>query len=224
MIRLAALLAALALPAAAAPAPAAPPPPRRAAPAATDAFLGLRPTEDPGFGATRIDRLPEAQRLRGVAEGVVELLLGTRVLGHDDLRAALGRGYLAEAFDCRADVACLARLAAPLRKQGVQVVTFGDVYGGADALRVRVRRLDLASGRLLGESVFAIPRAEAELVPPWRAALAPLVTRAGSVVVVSNQPDAACTLDGNPCEQSASGAIEKPPATWSEAHRSGTSS
>jgi PEGA domain-containing protein len=205
MIRLLALLAALQpLPAAALAAshPAAPPT------GASDAFLGLRPTEDAAFGATRIDQLPDAQRLRAVAEGVVELLLGVRVLGHDDLRGLLGRGYLADAFDCRGEATCLLRVTAPLRKLGVKVVTFGDLFSGADTLRVRVRRLDLATGKLAGEATFSVPRAEAELVPPWRAGLAPLVTRAGSLLVVSNQPDAGCTLDGNPCEQSASGAID----------------
>lgn len=205
MTRLAALLAALlALPAAARAAPRPSPTPS----SASDAFLGLRPTVDAAFGATRIDRLPEAQRLRAVAEGVVELLLGARIFRHDDLRDALGRGYLVDAFDCRGEAACLTRLSAPLRRLGVKAVVFGDLFSGADALRVRVRRLNLATGRLAGEAIFSVPRAEAELVPPWRAGLAPVVTRAGSLLVVSNQPDAACTLDGNPCEQSANGAID----------------
>lgn len=211
MIRASAALlaAALALPAAAAETAAAAPAARRPpADGASEAFLGLRPTEDASFAATRIAGLPEAQRLRGVAEGVIELLLGARVLGHDDLRVALGRGYLAETFDCRGGAACLLRVAAPLRKLGVRAVTFGDLHAGSSTLRVRARRLDLVSGKVTGAATFTVPRAEAELVPPWRAGLAPVVTRAGSIVVVSNQPDAACTLDGNPCEQSANGAIE----------------
>lgn len=171
------------------------------------AFLGLRPTDGAGFGATALGELAEAQRLRGVAENVVALLTGAPVLGHEELRRLVSPTYLVELFDCRGEVACQLRVAAPARARGVRSAVTGDLFADGEVLRIRLRRLDLAAGRSLGEAVVAIPRATAETLPPWREALSGLFKDTGSLRIVSNVPDYACHLDGRPCEVGADGLI-----------------
>lgn len=194
------ILAALAL-ALASPAGAAEPP--RAA------FLGLRPAQSASFAGTAIARLPEAQRLRAAAESVVEALSGAAVLRHDALRAALGPTYLADLFDCGGDAACELRLAGPLRARGVATALAGDYVAEGDALRVRLRRLDLAAGRIGDQATVVLPAGGAEAFEPWRAALAPMFHDTGSVRIATNVPGAACTLDGRPCDASADGVLPR---------------
>jgi hypothetical protein len=207
-VSLAAVAAALAL---AAPARAAPARKGASAAPAAAAFLGLRPAANADFGPTRLEALPDAQRLRAVAESVLAATTGSAVLGHDELRAALGKGYLVDVLECGGTAACLARVAAALRRQGTATAYAGDVFASPEGYRVRVRRLDLASGRMVAETTFTLPRAEAETLAAWRAALAPLVARTGSIAIVTNQPDAQCTLDGAPCERAADGTLANVP-------------
>ncbi|HET9553857.1 MAG TPA: PEGA domain-containing protein [Anaeromyxobacteraceae bacterium] len=176
-----------------------------AAPPAGQAVLGLRPAEERG-GATAIAQLAEAQQLRAVLESVVELLSGAP-LRHDDLRAALGRAYLVELFDCRADAACQLKVAAPLRARGVATAIAGEYWPDGSGLRVRVRRLDLARGRVAGEATFSLSRADAAALPPWRAGLGPLFDDTGSVALVVNVAGAACTIDGHACGAGPDGVV-----------------
>ncbi|HSN13534.1 MAG TPA: PEGA domain-containing protein [Anaeromyxobacteraceae bacterium] len=164
------------------------------------AFLGLRPTADAAFGQTSIAQLPEAQRLRGVAENVVEILSGAPVLRHDDLRAAVGRTYLADLFDCRGDVTCQLRVAAPLARQGVVTAVVGDYFADGDKLRFRLRRLDLVAMRVAEEVTFASDRSAVETLAPWQEVLRPLIHDTGKLRIVANVSDMACTLDGRPCQ------------------------
>jgi hypothetical protein len=170
------------------------------------AFLGLRPTA-PAFGETTIAQLAEAQRLRGIVEEVVGLLSGAPVLRHEELRKLVAPGYLVNLFDCAGDVACQVRIAAPLRGRGVQAAVTGDLFADGDVYRIRLRRLDLARGRLVDEVVFPISRASAETLPPWRAALQPLFQDTGSLRIVTNVPDPGCYLDNRPCEVRADGLV-----------------
>lgn len=183
---------------------AAPTPPRGAAPVA---FLGLRPTQDRTFQATALERLTDAQRLRAVAENVVEMLSGAPVQRHDELRSVLGKAYLVDLFECRADAACQLRIALPLRRAGVASALVGDVYTDGAKVRVRLRRFDLQRGRLAEEVNFTAAAAEAEALAPWRAALQPLFVDTGVIALVTNVPGAACTLDGRPCATGADGVI-----------------
>jgi hypothetical protein len=206
-----AALAVLAAPAQAAPRrfPASTPTPTPLPPVAPHsiAFLGLRPTDGAAFGTTALGQLAEAQRLRGVAENVVGLLSGAPVLGHEDLRKLASPTYLVELFDCRGEVACQLRIAAPLRARGVRTAVSGELFAESEAFRIRLRRLDLAAARLLDEVTFTIPRASADTLPPWREALQRMFLDTGSLRVVSNVPDPSCQLDGRPCEVRADGLI-----------------
>jgi hypothetical protein len=183
-----------------------PTPPPQVAPGAI-AFLGLRPTDGPAFGATALGQLAEAQRLRSIAESAVGLLSGAQVLGHEDLRKLLSPTYLVELFDCRGDLACQLRVSAPLRARGVRSAILGDVFAEAGVFRIRFRRLDLARERLLDEMVVVLQRAASETLPPWRAALQRLFQDTGALRIVTNVPDPACALDGRPCEVTAAGVV-----------------
>jgi hypothetical protein len=175
------------------------------------AFLGLRPTEDATLAATAIVKLSEAQRLRQVAEGVLEAASGSRVLGHEPLRAALGRAYLVDLFACTGDAACLAKVAAPLRALGVTVALAGDYSDDGAALHVRVRRLDLVRERVADEALFDLPRANSESLGAWRTALAPLFSDTGTVSLVASQPDATCLFDTRPCALGPDGVMTQVP-------------
>jgi hypothetical protein len=193
-----AVVAALAL-AAGAPAEAASP--RSPKPAGKRiAVLGLRPATDGTLGQTAIAQLPEAQRLRAVVESVVEVLTGAAVLRHDDLRTAVSRTYLVDLFDCRDDVACQLRVAAPLARQGVATAIVGAYYPDGTALRIRVRRLDLSAMRAGGEATFAVERGSAEALAPWQEGLRPLFQDTGRLRIVANVAETACAVDGRPCE------------------------
>lgn len=185
----------------------------RAAPAPSRpvAFLGLRPAEDARLSETALAHLPDAQRLRAVAENVVEMLSGSPVLRHDDLRAALGRAYLVELFECRADAACQLRVAAPLRRHGVAVAVVGEYDAAGDPFRIRVRRLDLVKGRVADEVESASRRAAAAALGTWRAALGPAFQDTGSVRIATNVPGAACALDGAPCTPDPDGVLADVP-------------
>jgi hypothetical protein len=184
----------------------------RTAPAATDriAFLGLRPAETASLTGTAIARLPEAQRLREVAENVVEVLSGATVLRHDELRVALGPSYLVDLFECR-DAPCQLKLAAPLRRKAVRWAVAGEYFAAPEEIRIRLRRFDLRAGQLADELTFVLPRRDAETLSAWRTALQPLFRDTGSVRVVTNVPRAACTLDGRPCDLSQGGVIANVP-------------
>lgn len=175
------------------------------------AFLGLRPTSDARLGATAIPELAEAQRLRAVAENVVEVLSGAPLLRHEELRAALGRTYLVDLFECRGVAACQLRLAAPLGRRGVAAALVGDYHAVGSFVTVRLRRFDLVKGRLSDEVTFGGQRAALDTLPPWRTALAQLFVDTGSLVLVTNAPDARCTLDGKPCALSEGGVIADVP-------------
>lgn len=183
--------------------------PIRAAEPGRAALLGLRPAQSASLGGTAILQLPEAQRLRAVAENVLETLSGAAMVRHEELRAVIGPTYLADLFECAGDLACQLRVAAPLRRKGIAAAFAGDYFAAEDALRVRVRRLDLARGRLADEASFILPRGAAESLAPWRAALAPMVQDTGSIRLVTNLADAACALDGKPCDLSADGVIAR---------------
>lgn len=170
-------------------------------------FLGLRPAEASSFAGTAIAQLPEAQRLRAVAENVVEIVSGASVLRHEDLRSLLGPTYLVDLFECRGDPACQAKVAAPLRPKGARDAIAGDYFASADAFRIRIRRFDLARGRLVDETTFVLPRGEAEALAPWRAALQPLFQDTGALRVVTTVKAPGCLLDGRPCELSPEGVL-----------------
>jgi hypothetical protein len=172
------------------------------------AFLGLRPTVDAALGQTAIAQLPDAQRLRAVAENVVEILTGATVLRHEELRVALGRTYLADLFDCRGDVTCQLRVAAPLARDKVLTAVVGDYHSDGSTLQIRIRRLDLAAMRVTDEASFALDRGAAETLDPWQEALRPLFQDMGKVRIVANVTGATCTLDGRPCEPSPDGLLE----------------
>jgi hypothetical protein len=165
------------------------------------AVLGLRPATDRTLGQTAITVLPEAQRLRTVAESVIEILTGAATMGHEELRAAVGRSYLVDLFDCRDDVKCQLRVAAPLARQGVQTAVVGDYWVDGTTLRFRIRRLDLAALRVVEEVTFAAERGAAETLAPWQEALRPLFQDTGRIRIVANVAGSGCTLDARPCDR-----------------------
>lgn len=181
----------------------------RAPEAAPVAVLGLRPTEDAAFGATALAQLSEAQLLRKQVESLIEVGSAGPVLGHEPLRAALGKAYLVTVFECRGDTLCQVAAARPLRSLGVATAVVGDYFAGADRLRVRLRTLDLLRERVADESIFEVPRDDQGAVAPWRTGLAPLFADTGSLRLVVSQPDAACLLDGRPCPLDADGVMEE---------------
>jgi hypothetical protein len=183
----------------------------RAAEPPPTAVLGLRPTEDAGFGATALVQLAEAQRLRQVLENVIEASSASRVLGHEPLRAMLGRAYLVGLFDCRGETACLLGVARPLRSSGITTAVIGDYFAAEAVIRVRLRRLDLVREVVAEELRFEVPRAEAGALAPWKAGLAPLFGETGSIRMVVSQPDAQCLLDGRPCALDAEGVLADVP-------------
>ena len=183
----------------------------RAAEVPRIAFLGLRPTEGASLSGTAIAQLPEAQRLRAVAENVSEMLSGSTVLRHEELRAALGPTYLVDLFDCRGDAACQLRVAAPLARRGVSSAVAGDYFAGADGYRMRIRRFDLARGRLADEVTFPLLRADAESLAPWRRALGGLFQDTGALRIVTNVAAPACSLDGRPCQPTPDGLVASVP-------------
>ncbi len=215
-LALALALLAAGAPTLAAPARRSPPPPATAhagvtPPAGAIAFLGLRPTETSVFGATSLAQLGEAQRLRAIAENVVGLLSGTAVLRHDDLRKLLGPTYLVELFDCRGEIACQLRIAAPLLRAGVETAITADSFIDGDTVRIRVRRLELGKGRVLDEAMVAIPRAGADTLPPWQDALQQIFQDTGAIRIATNVAEPICALDGRPCELGADGALRSVP-------------
>jgi hypothetical protein len=175
------------------------------------AVLGLRPTVDAAFGATAIAQLAEAQRLRLVVENVVEASSATRVLGHEPLRASLGRAYLVELFDCRGDAGCLLAAARPLRSIGITTALSGDCFMAEAVITVRLRRLDLVREQVADELVFEVPRGDAGALAPWRAGLAPLFGETGSIRLVVSQPESQCLLDGRACPLNAEGTMPEVP-------------
>ena len=185
--------------------------PALAAEPAPIALLGLRPTEDAAFGATAIAQLAEAQRLRQVVENVIEVASASKVLGHEPLRASLGRAYLVELFDCRGEATCLIAAARPLRAAGVTTAVVGDYFAAEGALKVRLRKLDLVREQVAEELVFEVPRDDAGALAPWRAGLAPLFGETGTLKLVVSQPEAQCLLDGRPCSLDGEGIIAEVP-------------
>jgi len=183
----------------------------RAAEPARIGFLGLRPAEAASLAGTAITQLPEAQRLRAVAENVVEMVSGAAILRHEELRAALGPTYLVDLFDCRGDAACQLRLATGLRARGAQGAVAGDYHAGPDGFRIRIRRFDLVRGRLTDETTFVLPREQAEALAPWRAVLQPLFQDTGSLRIVTTVKAPACFLDTRLCEPSAQGLLSNVP-------------
>lgn len=183
----------------------------RASEPARVAFLGLRPTESASLSGTALAALPEAQRLRALAENVVEMVSGASVLRHEDLRGALGPAYLVDLFGCLGEVSCQLRVAAPLGRLGVGSAVAGDYHAGPDAFRIRLRRLDLAKRRLADERTFVLPRAEAGSLAAWRAALAPLFEDTGALRIVTNVAEAECALDGQPCRAAPDGLVSRVP-------------
>jgi hypothetical protein len=176
------------------------------------AVLGLRPTLDDAFGDTRLEGIPESQRLRSQAESALAAVTGRPVLGHDDLRRLLGKSYLVDVFACRGEPMCLARGAAPLVTGGAAVsVVVGDYHAREGGLLLRLRRIDLITGRVLTESTFELPQGEASDLPAWRRHLAPLVSDTGSVRIVANVGGWACRLDGVDCLPAADGVLDEVP-------------
>jgi len=175
------------------------------------AVLGLRPTQDADFGATAIAQLAEAQKLRQVVENVIEAVSATKVMGHEPLRAALGKAYLVGLFDCGGDGACLLGVARALRQRGITTAVTGDYFLAEGAIKVRLRKLDLVREQVAEELVFQIPRQEASALAPWRAGLSPLFGETGSIKLVVSQPEVQCLLDGRACPLDAEGTMLEVP-------------
>jgi hypothetical protein len=175
------------------------------------AVLGLRPTEDAAFGATAIAQLAEAQKLRQVVENVIEAASASKVLGHEPLRASLGRAYLVGLFDCKGDAACLLGIARSLRSTGVTTAVAGDYFLAEGVIKVRLRKLDLVREQVAEELIFEVPRDDAGALAPWRAGLAPLFGETGSIRLVVSQPEAACLLDGRACALDGEGTMPEVP-------------
>ena len=177
------------------------------------AVLGIRPTFDGSFLDTRLEGIAEGQRLRNLAESALAAVTGRAVLGHEDLRRLLGKGYLVDLFACRSDPSCLARGAAPLVAAGATLsVVYGDYHerdGGGVVLRLR--RIDLVSGRILAEALFELAANDTWELATWRRHLAPLVSDTGSLRVVANVGGWVCRLDGVECLPNADGVVEDVP-------------
>src|SRR5687767_772995 len=94
-------------------------------------FIGLRPTRGVDFAQTDMTRLGEAQRMRNLIRDVLELAAGEPLADSDEVRAILGRGYLAEVFDCAGRVPCLNAVLKPLAPRGLTRVVLAD-YAAAE--------------------------------------------------------------------------------------------
>jgi len=172
------------------------------------AVLSLRPSADATFGATVLEELPQAQRLRTVLENVVEMVSGNEVVRHDSLRRQLAKSYLVDAFDCRSDPACVAKIALPLVRGGVAAVLVGDYFRADDAYHVRVRLIEIDGARQRAEVTLLVPLARADEVEPWREGLASLFADTGGIDIVTNVTDFSCTIDGAACVFPRPGALD----------------
>jgi hypothetical protein len=168
------------------------------------ALLALRPT-DPTMAGTRLDLLPESQRLRTLAENALEAISGYSVLRHAELRQQLGTSYLVATFECSSEPTCVSRVANPLRNLGIDRVLVGDWTAEGETTRIRFRLIDISQKRLVDEVTLTAPRAELDSLKPWRAPFERLFDDTGSVELVSNVTDFVCTMDGAPCTRDLSG-------------------
>lgn len=168
------------------------------------ALLALRPT-DSTMAGTKLDLLPESQRLRTLAENALEAISGYSVLHHAELRQQLGTGYLVATFECSSEPACVSRVANPLRNLGIDRVLVADWTAEGENTRIRFRLIDISQGRLVDEVTLTAPRAELDSLKPWRAPFERLFDDTGSVELVSNVTDFACTMDGAPCTRDPNG-------------------
>ncbi len=135
---------------------------------------GLRPTRGAAFKKTDIGRLPEAQRLRAIAEGLVGEIAGRSIIDHAGLRTLLGRSYLASFFDCAGGVKCAARVFASLHPQAGWVV-FGDYAVRRGTYSFRLRLVELGSGRLLANTEFSLRARQIEEREQWQRQLTALL-------------------------------------------------
>jgi hypothetical protein len=138
---------------------------------------GLRPTTDRAYKSVDIKRLPEAQRLREIVDATVREIAKRPILNHGGLRAALGRSYLVDFFDCSGSVECVIRLFSRLGDRASLIV-----YGDYGPLRkneaFRMRLVDLAGRKLLAEVEFAFPRGDLDDRDSWRRELVVLLAAA----------------------------------------------
>jgi hypothetical protein len=152
------------------------PSPAGAQPAAEQVVVvgGLRPTRGAAFKKTDIGRLPEAQRLRAIAEGLAGEIAGRSIIDHAGLRTLLGRSYLASFFDCAGGVKCAARVFAPLHPQAGWVM-FGDYAVRRGTYSFRLRLVELGSGRLLANTEFSLRARQIEEREQWQRQLTALL-------------------------------------------------
>jgi hypothetical protein len=137
------------------------------------AVIGLRPAVGNFDGPFEIRRLPEAQKLRRVANDVVRQVAQHPVIDDAGLRAALGVEYLVDFMDCHAEVACVSKLVAKLKKKTTQGV-FGDYTVVDKKYQIRLRLLDIAQRKVVKEVEFKLDQADIEDRMQWRREVEPL--------------------------------------------------
>lgn len=116
-------------------------------------LVGILPLRD---GKYDVRLLAEAQVIRKTIAAAIENKDRT-VLGHDDLVALLGAGYLNAFIACKSDEACVVALLAPVKAKFTFAV-YGDYEGPKDRYHLRLRVINLAVGKVVKTTDYRVAK------------------------------------------------------------------
>jgi hypothetical protein len=143
------------------------------APNDTIVVAGLRPAAE-GYAATEIIRLAHAQKIRELVDEAVHEITQRVVLNHGALRAALGQRYLVEFFGCEGALKCVVRTFGKVKGQATHLV-YGDYSVKKRTYRIRMRLVEMASGKMVSEVEFTLDAKEIEDAATWKQKLKALL-------------------------------------------------
>lgn len=159
---------------------------------------GVRPAANTSFDGLELTNVREAQDLRKTVAGVIELLSGQSISGHDVVRDALSDAYLVSQFDCGNRIRCLAKLYKPLAKRGFARIVLGTYFVAGDRITIRLDILALQSGKIVDTITTSLARNKVKEPTSWVGPLQPLFSSVGSVQLQVNVEDFELTVDGKP--------------------------
>ncbi len=122
------------------------------------ALLDLRPLRRGARGMTDLDLLPEAAALTRRLREALTATYADKVLGGEEVKAALPSGYRVALFECHESLACLRPLVVRLAARGVRVVLIGTVDVDHDVAAVELLRVRLRPYRVDKTFALHLPR------------------------------------------------------------------
>jgi hypothetical protein len=143
------------------------------APDETIVVAGLRPAAE-GYGATEIIRLAHAQKIRELVDEAVHEITQRVVLNHGALRAALTQRYLVDFFGCEGKLKCVVSTFGKVKGQATHLV-YGDYSVKKRTYRIRMRLVEMASGKMVSEVEFTLDATEMEDAETWKQKLKALL-------------------------------------------------